>query len=315
MDAAEFWEKNRSVRSLKDETEHEKPLLTEALKISHRSQTCSYSGLDIETGFRSRPGKGSNLDILSNRLSMTAATSVTSISGVTAFGLIVDAEVPDANRKKKSIRKILADFFEVSLLRDGVYLNMSIGSSMCLMADMLFCSFLPMILSQEGYTKAEVALTLTVSAIAELVSKVLFMVFAMFFKAKARHIYLGAIYVLFFTRIAFFFCNSLMSMLVVNALGGMARSWYMVAQSLIIAEHFSIERFSAAWGLLAVINGSVAVILFPLIGLVKDLTQSYVVTQYVLLGGLLACLIPWTIEVLVYEIFARGKTTETPNGK
>ncbi|XP_046626448.1 monocarboxylate transporter 9 [Neodiprion virginianus] len=305
LDDEQGWEKNKSVPSLKVELENEKPLLIDRLKAPHRSEDHVDSDYDIENGCHFRKSKGSTLDMLSNQIPMITATSVSSMPGIGAFGdvghSIADMTKKNESTEKKTILSILGNFFEVSLLHDHSFVNICTGMSFIFVSDLTFGSFVPIIMANGGYNKQETALALTAAAIAELVSRVALVVFAMFFKVKARNLVLGATYALLCGRLAFLYCTSLIDIVVVMSFSGLARSWFLVPQPLVLAEHFCIEKFSAAYGLFSVINGCLTIFISPATGFVKDWTGSYVIAQYMLIGVMLLGIIPWTIELLAHK--------------
>lgn len=89
----------------------------------------------------------------------------------------------------------------MSLVKNCGFLNLCFGVSFVCTADYAFSSFLPLIMSDAGYTKRDAALTITISGIAELVSKFLLAVFTLIVDVKAKYLFFVAMIVMQFTRL------------------------------------------------------------------------------------------------------------------
>ncbi|XP_012268239.2 monocarboxylate transporter 9 isoform X1 [Athalia rosae] len=310
------WEKNRSIPNLRGEMENVTPLLVDSLK---RSQGRTGSGDNFNTELRQRSLKRSSLDYFANRISALTATSVSSVSGIGTPGEFRLTADPEPNKNvpiKKTVRSILGDFFEVSLLRDPIFCNINIGMSMVFLCDINFTGFLPMLLTDVGYTSVEIAMVLTAYSIADVIGKILLAVFTSFVRIKARYIFLFATYCLFVIRFVFFYCTTRLSRFVVITLSGVARAWFSSPQGLVIAEYCSFDKIAAGYGLFTTINGAISLILLPVIGFVKDYTNSYDVLQCMFQGVMLICLIPWTIEIFFTEVVhaKKKKSKSTSDG-
>lgn len=57
-----------------------------------------------------------------------------------------------------------------------------------------------------------------------------------------------------------------MGAFIMTALIGLARSWLLVPQPLVIIEDISIEKFASAYGVSGIINGLVTIIFGAIVG-------------------------------------------------
>lgn len=89
----------------------------------------------------------------------------------------------------------------MSLVKNCGFLNLCFGVSVVCTADYAFSSFLPLIMTDVGYSKRESALTITISGIAELISKVLLTIFTLIVNVKAKYLFFAAMIVTEFARL------------------------------------------------------------------------------------------------------------------
>lgn len=191
----------------------------------------------------------------------------------------------------------------MSLVKNYCFLNLCIGVSLVCTADYAFSSFLPLIMTDVGYTKRESALTITISGTAELISKVLLAIFTLIVNVKAKYLFFAATIVMQFARLGFLlYEHTLMGALIMTALIGLARSWLLVPQPLVIIEDVSIEKFASAYGIFGIISGLVTIVFGAIVGLIKDWTDSYDMYQVSLLVLNGAFIIPWALQFIFVDL-------------
>ena len=71
-------------------------------------------------------------------------------------------------------------------MKNGSFLNMSLGTSFVFTSDFTFCTFVPILMAGHGYTKADAALAITVSAGTELASRILIAIFTIFIDVRPK---------------------------------------------------------------------------------------------------------------------------------
>lgn len=89
----------------------------------------------------------------------------------------------------------------MSLVKNCCFINLCFGVSFVCTADYGFSSFVPLMMSDAGYSKAYAALSVTVSGIAELVSKVLLSIFTLIINVKSKYVFFAATILMGFARI------------------------------------------------------------------------------------------------------------------
>lgn len=68
---------------------------------------------------------------------------------------------------------------------------------------------------------------------------------------------------------------------------------------------YVIYRFTSGYGLYLFIQGVLSFLLSPLIGWVRDITQSYIICFHTLSFILALCAIPWIIELVWFHFYPR----------
>lgn len=203
------------------------------------------------------------------------------------------------NGKGQLHRHILDDFLEMSLLKNIGFLNICFGISFVLSSDFTFASLLPMMMTKNGYTQSEAAMAITIGAAAELLSKILLAIFTFLVKVKSKHIFFVAMICMAFAKAGYlFYNNTLIGTFAMVAVIGMVRSWLLVPQPLAIIEDISIEKFASAYGISGAVNGIISILFGPIVGFLKDWTNSFVVCQLALLLMNVLFVIPWAIQFL-----------------
>ncbi|CAL1675699.1 unnamed protein product [Lasius platythorax] len=318
-----------SLRSLKEESGTQVPLLIETLKPSAQRVA---SNSEIESGTRERAKSVSMRESLARPFSALSASSLVNLAtSVSVLGQQYlekrsweeqtnkeiqeekENEKQNAEEKQEEIKemkykKILKELLDMSLIKNCGFLNLCCGVSFVCTADYAFSSFLPLIMTDMGYTKRDGALTITISGIAELVSKVLLTIFTLIVDVKAKYLFFAAMIVTQFARLGFLLCeHTLMGAFIMTALIGLARSWLLVPQPLVIIEDISIEKFASAYGVFGIISGLVTIIFGAIVGLIKDWTDSFDIYQVSLLVLNGAFIIPWALQFIFVDLRKRRR--------
>ncbi|XP_011156587.2 monocarboxylate transporter 9 [Solenopsis invicta] len=229
-------------------------------------------------------------------------------------------EKQDAEKEQKmtKFKTILKELVDISLVKNICFINLCFGVSFVCTSDYGFSSLLPLMMTNVGYPKAYAALSVTISGIAELVSKVLLSVFTLILNVKSKYIFFAATIFMGFARIGFLvYERTLEGALITIAIIGTIRSWLLVPQPLVIIEDVSIEKFASAYGLYSVIGSVVTIIFGALVGVIKDWTGSYDIYQISLLVLNSAFLIPWALQFILvdYRKWRKQRAQETSTTK
>lgn len=80
-------------------------------------------------------------------------------------------EMPEP--KKESFWRRFANLMDVGILKDGIYLNILFGLSIFYVAEMNFKMVTPFFLANLGYSKADTAYCLSISALTDILARVI----------------------------------------------------------------------------------------------------------------------------------------------
>ncbi|KAG5315826.1 MOT9 protein, partial [Acromyrmex insinuator] len=167
---------------------------------------------------------------------------------------------------------------------------------------MLWRQFLPLMMTDAGYSKTYAALSVTVSGIAELASKILLSVFTLIINIKSKYIFFAATILMGFARMGFLLCeHTFKGALITIALIGAVRSWLLVPQPLVIIEDLNIEKFASAYGINSIISSLVTIIFGAIVGIIKDWTGSYKMYQISLLVMNSVFILPWILQFIFVD--------------
>ncbi|KYN43018.1 Monocarboxylate transporter 9 [Trachymyrmex septentrionalis] len=279
-----------SLCSLKEGRSSEMPLLIETVKASVQ-RVASVPVIENHGKAKSGP----MWENLSRRTSAISAPSLVNLanrttcilSDIRLFYLEKKYKKQDKEIQKKEeaqdiekeqkitgYKTILRELVDISLVKNFCFINFFFGVSFVCSSDFGFSFLLPLMITDAGYPKNYAALSVTISGIAELASKILLSVFTLIINIKSKYIFFAATILMGFARIGFLLCeHTLKGALITIALIGAVRSWLLVPQPLVIIEDLNIEKFASAYGINSVISSLVTIIFGAIVGIIKDWTD------------------------------------------
>ncbi|XP_018337388.1 PREDICTED: monocarboxylate transporter 9-like [Trachymyrmex septentrionalis] len=213
-------------------------------------------------------------------------------------------EAQDIEKEQKitGYKTILRELVDISLVKNFCFINFFFGVSFVCSSDFGFSFLLPLMITDAGYPKNYAALSVTISGIAELASKILLSVFTLIINIKSKYIFFAATILMGFARIGFLLCeHTLKGALITIALIGAVRSWLLVPQPLVIIEDLNIEKFASAYGINSVISSLVTIIFGAIVGIIKDWTGSYEMYQISLLVTNSVFILPWILQFIFVD--------------
>lgn len=102
--------------------------------------------------------------------------------------------------KKESFWRRFAALMDVGILRDGTYLNILFGLSIFYVAEMNFKMITPFFLANLGYSKADTAFCLSVSALTDILARVIVPPICDKTKVSKRLVFMVSIFFVGITR-------------------------------------------------------------------------------------------------------------------
>lgn len=311
-----------SLTSLKYDNEKHIPLLIETLKEPAK-RVASIS--ELEDRIHNKMKSGSMRELLTRRMSALSSSSLANlVTGIGGFGDIKHQfEKSKEKRTEKGVqvcmqednclqkcqmKEVFEELLDMSLIKNCDFLNICLGMSFVFSSDFTFSCLVPLMMTNGGYTTSHAALAITIGATAELASKILFAIFTLVVTVKAKYIFFVAMICMAFAKVGYLLYNdTLTGTFVMIAVIGVVRSWLLVPQPLVIIEDISIEKFASAYGIYGAISGMISILFGPIVGFLKDWTNSFVVCQLALILMNVLFVIPWGIQFLSVDLPKRRK--------
>ncbi|KAF2904364.1 hypothetical protein ILUMI_01822 [Ignelater luminosus] len=227
---------------------------------------------------------------------------------------VYNPELSVKNEEKSRLTKILSNivnFFDLSLLQDPRYVNIMIGVSLAIFAELNFSLLTPFILADIGLGTQEIATFLSVLSIVDLIFRFISPFVGDYFDATARVMYMISLAMLIVTRFTLLMFSEFGALLGVAAGLGIAKGVRTVYMTLVIPNYVPIERLASASGLQMMVNGFLILAGGPVLGVIRDATGSYAKCIYVMNMMTLSTLIMWTMEMIYLRIKERKRQTPT----
>ncbi|XP_053621083.1 monocarboxylate transporter 6-like isoform X2 [Plodia interpunctella] len=205
----------------------------------------------------------------------------------------------DNNKRKSIISKvgfIIQDHLNLRILKDPVYCNICIGQSFVNFSDVTFFVLQPMLLFQYGYSKAEVAMCISICAGADVAGRFTLAAISSIAHINVRLIFYVTTCLTLLSRLAILQVREFTWVAIVTGTLGALRAWLHVTSPLIVSAHVPHNDFPGAYALMLLAVGLVNVAFAPAIGILKDEYQDYIPAFYALAACCLPCLIFWAIE-------------------
>lgn len=208
----------------------------------------------------------------------------------------------------RKILKCIVDTFDLNLLRDPIYLNLMLGMSIAIFAEINFSLLTPFFLNDMGYNTDQIASVMSALALSDLIFRFLAPYIGEILKQPPRIMYMISLVLLIITRSFVYMVGTYTGMLIVGILLGIAKGIRTVYMSLVIPDYIPIERLASASGIQMVTNGVILMGAGPLLGWIRDVTGSYLKCIIIINLVTLCAVLMWTAEI-VYRKHRTNKKT------
>ncbi|KAL0850904.1 hypothetical protein ABMA28_006813 [Loxostege sticticalis] len=220
-----------------------------------------------------------------------------SVSSLGNFGNIAAEPMPIIKNKEGKWQTV-AEFLDLTLLKDWVYDNIIFGMALSFFSDLTFFTLEPLFLDKHHLSRGEIANIIAVGGATDMTARLLLGVAGQFFRINSRQMFFAGALLAAVFRIAFIQFTTFMPLLILTSLLGASRSLVHIAQPIVMAEHVPIERYPPAYGLYMLLAGGISLTVGPMIGFIRDYTGSYVIAFNMLTACNLCCVVPWAIEAI-----------------
>ncbi|XP_026765027.1 uncharacterized protein LOC113523310 [Galleria mellonella] len=212
---------------------------------------------------------------------------------------------PEVETEKKGfIRKFIA-LMDLDLLKDWSFLNLLLGLSLFWSGELQFRMLTPFFIRSLGYNMNDTAFCLSMTAITDiLVRLVLPPIFDRTTISK-KMIFFVSSFFLAVTRSVLAHQSEWVPLMIWLSICGFFRGMCLSNFTLTISEYCPLEKLPAAFGLHMVSKGVFVVAIGPIIGYVRDATDSFTMCILVQNALIMSCVVVWAIEYAL--IFTRRR--------
>ncbi|XP_039752754.1 monocarboxylate transporter 13-like [Pararge aegeria] len=205
------------------------------------------------------------------------------------------------------IKKFLSHFIDFSIFKSFVLSNACIGVSFSSFLDLMFTMLLPQALYSLGWSEGEVARALSLTALGDLATRIaIILLSGVLNKFGSHETYVAGLFIAFVSRIGMLWSNNNIVILTFITIMGVSRSTITVLVPVVVADTVGQEKFTSAIGMLLMLFGIFNCTVGPVIGAIRDLTNSYSTAFYIITSCFGVIVISWSIELL-YKRTMRNK--------
>ncbi|XP_069674656.1 monocarboxylate transporter 14 isoform X2 [Periplaneta americana] len=207
--------------------------------------------------------------------------------------------------------KRVVEFMDLDLLKDVIYLNILFGLSIFYVAELNFKMIVPFFLNDLGYNKQDIAFFLSMTAVSDILARAILPPICDRVKIRRRTLFAVASIFLGLSRSALAEQTEYTALMITLVVNGFFRGATLINFTLTISEHCSLEKLPAAFGLHMVGKGIFIVAFGPVIGVIRDVSDSYPLCIHSQTILIFICVAAWGIEFLVTRKSSKGKQDNT----
>ncbi|XP_055538342.1 monocarboxylate transporter 13-like [Wyeomyia smithii] len=224
----------------------------------------------------------------------------------------VDGDIP--NQQKKTFAQKVVALFDLTLLKDKIYVNMMLGMAVSVFAEINFSLMTPFILSDLGYRTEQIASIMSTLAVADLIFRFISPFVGDFLRLSPRIMYMISLSMLIVFRFSILIARNYAEMIAVAFFLGVAKGVRTVYMGLVIPSYIPIKRLPSASSIQMMMNGVILMMIGPLVGLIRDLSGSYSKSILLINAFTIVTLIMWAIEMAYVKRKSRQKQLEAAAG-
>uniref|UniRef100_A0A1Q3G203 Putative monocarboxylate transporter n=2 Tax=Culex tarsalis TaxID=7177 RepID=A0A1Q3G203_CULTA len=216
-------------------------------------------------------------------------------------------------KPKVSFLQRFTALMDVGLLRDIIYLNILFGLSIFYVAEMNFKMVTPFFLASLGFNKTEVAFFLSVSALTDIAARVIVPPIGDKLRIRKRLLFMVSLVFVAITRSIVAEQRTYTELMVWLSITGFFRGVALANFTLCVSEYSSLEKLPAAFGWHMVGKGVFVIAFGPLIGAIRDWTDSYPICIHVQSVCIFTCVFAWCVEFAIKRLRAKKVVEANPS--
>ncbi|XP_071524183.1 monocarboxylate transporter 12-B-like isoform X1 [Panulirus ornatus] len=284
----------------------------EGLVISHSEMSFSESLCEVESGVTSEFMLAKNLGIVSRPLRSSYCTlRNNSTLALSTLDIASNAAMQDTERNDDQLRSdeddetrcwsicsvllrvIHSTISDLGVLRSPRACILAFGGTFCINGYLNFMMMVPFAMQAAGHTLEASAWCLSSSAISNLLMRLMVSSLSDWSKFNMRACHMAGFGIISFTIFIFPFLSDLTHLLVTMALFGCGVGATMGLYNLVMIDVMGLENLAPVFGACCFMVAVGFICLGPLIGFVRDVSNSYALSMWVLAGMLLTSFTLW----------------------
>ncbi|CAD1470483.1 unnamed protein product, partial [Heterotrigona itama] len=225
-----------------------------------------------------------------HQTTMENDTLLAESNGNTVSNTNIDSN--EKSEKKSTITRILdiiSDYFDLDLLRDPIYVNIMLGMSVAIFAEINFSQLTPFFLMDMKISTNQIATVMSTIASVDLVFRTLAPFIGEWLHQPPRIMYL----------LTLLFVNGFISLIIVAIGLGASKGIRSIYMSLVIPCYVPIHKLPNASGLQMIVNGAMLLSAGPMLGIMRDNFGSFIPCIIVINCVTTLTVIMWTVEILI----------------
>ncbi|XP_055370798.1 uncharacterized protein LOC129605210 [Condylostylus longicornis] len=203
-----------------------------------------------------------------------------------------------------------ADLMDIDLLRDKIFLNLLFGLSIFYVAEMNFKMVTPFFFANLGYDKGDVAFCLSITAVTDILARIILPPLFDKTTIRKRTVFLVSIVFVAITRSIVAEQTEWTPLIIWLSIAGFFRGIALSNFTLTVSEYCSLEKLPSAFGWHLVGKAIFVVCFGPLIGAIRDITNSFPICIHVQSCCIYTCAIAWSIEYSIQYFRSKGKAKD-----
>lgn len=198
-------------------------------------------------------------------------------------------------KEKGSLRKFI-DLMDLDLLKDWSFLNLLLGLSLFWSGELQFRMLTPFFIRSLGYNMNDTAFCLSMTAITDILVRLILPPIFDRTSISKKMIFFVSAFFLAATRSVLAEQSDWVPLMIWLSICGFFRGMCLSNFTLTISEYCPLEKLPAAFGLHMVSKGVLVVIIGPIIGYVRDYTNSFRTCIHVQNAMIMSCVLVWGVE-------------------
>ncbi|RVE48936.1 hypothetical protein evm_006398 [Chilo suppressalis] len=206
-------------------------------------------------------------------------------------------------KQEEGLMQKFIKFFDLTLLRDPIFVNILIGMSVAACVETNFSLLLPIILKDMlKFETSEIGKVMAVIGFSDTLFRLVSPFIGEWCQKPPRVMYMIGLVLIVLTRTIMLFTTSFMGMIFVALAMGITKGLRTVYMNIVIPSYIPIERLAFASGIQMFVNGITIIGLGSLLGRIRESSGSYGIPIVVLNVFTLITVCLWGAEFLYFKI-------------